>query len=100
MAKTAMISMRIDAQTKSEAEKILDNLGLNMSTAFNMMCRQIVLQRGVPFAVKAPGYSNGAIDISSLSKKELESFIDAGWSHDNGAGAKPFNDQLRSIYGL
>lgn len=48
------VNVKVDPITKEEATIILKELGLNMSTAVNMYLRQIVLNRGIPFEVKAP----------------------------------------------
>lgn len=99
--KTAMVSMRIDAETKNKAERVLSDLGINMSTAFNMMCRQVILQNGIPFSVKMPTKLNGAIDISNMSKAELSKFLNGGWGMaDDSASAKTVNNELKDKYGL
>ena len=36
---------------KGEAEKLFDELGLNMSTAFNVFIRQSIRQGGIPFEI-------------------------------------------------
>jgi addiction module RelB/DinJ family antitoxin len=46
------ISIRIDDSVKEQTDAILSELGLNMSTAFNMFARQIVRQGGIPFPVQ------------------------------------------------
>ena len=48
----AQISIRIDDTIKEQTAMILSELGLNMSTAFNMFARQIVRQGGIPFPVQ------------------------------------------------
>lgn len=96
-----MVSMRIDAETKSEAERVLSELGINMSNAFSMMCRQIVLQNGIPFDVKMPAKLNGTTDISNMSPVELTKYLNGGWSIvDNNVDAKALNDTLKDKYGL
>ena len=52
--KNAYINTRVDSKTKSEAEAILSDLGINMSTAIDMFLTQIVLKEGIPFEVKKP----------------------------------------------
>jgi len=43
------IQIRVDKKTKTSAKKILDRLGLDMSTAIKLYLKQITLQKGVPF---------------------------------------------------
>lgn len=52
--KTATARARIRPEIKKEAEKILHNLGLSISTAFDLYYRQIILNHGLPFDVRIP----------------------------------------------
>lgn len=54
MAKTSAISARIDIELKSEAEEVFQRLGLTSSQAIMLFYRQVVLQKGLPFAVRLP----------------------------------------------
>ena len=56
MSKTANVNIRMDAELKREAEILFNELGLNMTTAFNMFIRQSLYRRGIPFevALKTP----------------------------------------------
>ena len=42
---------RIDAGIKSEAEKLFEDLGMSISTAFNIFLRQAVRVQAIPFAI-------------------------------------------------
>ena len=54
MAKTAVITTRIDPELKQEVENILAGLGLTTSQALLIYFKQIALQKGIPFIVKIP----------------------------------------------
>tara|TARA_Y100000031_G_C7913194_1_gene244804 strand:- start:101 stop:388 length:288 start_codon:yes stop_codon:yes gene_type:complete len=43
------IQLRIDDSTKRNASKVLDTLGLDMSTAIKLYLKQITLHKGLPF---------------------------------------------------
>ena len=45
----ARISIRMDENLRKEADAILDELGLNMSSAVNIFVKQLVRQGGLPF---------------------------------------------------
>lgn len=51
---TSPISVQIDSQDKEIANRILKNLGLNMSTFVNMAIKQLINEDGIPFQVKNP----------------------------------------------
>lgn len=47
----ATIQVRIDPKTKKEAQKILDKVGLDMSSAIKVYFNQIVISQGIPFPI-------------------------------------------------
>ena len=54
----ASVSMRMDDALKQQTETVLEQLGLNMTTAFIMFAKAVVRENGIPFALKAdPFYS-------------------------------------------
>lgn len=46
------IQIRIDAETKKETKKILDSLGIDMSSAIKLFFRQIINARNLPFELR------------------------------------------------
>ena len=53
MASSA-INVNVDSEIKKQATAILNDLGLNMSTAINMFLTQVVKTDGIPFRIKNP----------------------------------------------
>ena len=49
MAETTNLNIRIDKELKSQAEAFFSELGLNMSSAFNIFVRQSLRQGKIPF---------------------------------------------------
>lgn len=45
------ISIRMDADLKSAAEALFEELGMNLSTAFNIFVRQALREGGIPFKI-------------------------------------------------
>ena len=54
MEKTATLNLRVNPALKEEAENILRQLGIPMSTAIDMFLNQITLVGGIPFPVTIP----------------------------------------------
>jgi DNA-damage-inducible protein J len=54
MAKTEAIKARVEPRLKAEAERILDELGLDASDAIRVFYKQVVLRKGLPFDVAMP----------------------------------------------
>lgn len=52
--KNANINVRIQENIKNQAENILEAIGVSRANAIEMFYRQIILNRGIPFAVKIP----------------------------------------------
>lgn len=50
--KSTNISIRMDLDLKRDAETLFANLGMNLSTAFNVFLRQSLRVQGLPFPVK------------------------------------------------
>lgn len=51
MANTTNISIRMDNDLKAAAEKLYSELGMNISTAFNIFVRQSLREGGIPFLI-------------------------------------------------
>jgi DNA-damage-inducible protein J len=58
MPKTAYVNVRVDGDVKIKAEGILNELGINTSTAIDMFLKQIILKDGIPFDVIIPKFTN------------------------------------------
>ena len=48
---TVNMSIRMDTELKKQAETMLSDMGLNMTTAMNMFLRQVVRQGRIPFEI-------------------------------------------------
>ena len=53
VGETTNINIRMDKTLKEQAEKLLSEFGMNMTTAFNIFLRQTVRDRAIPFQIKA-----------------------------------------------
>lgn len=62
MAKTAVITTRIEPTLKQEVEIVLGELGMTTSQAVLLYLKQIALQKGLPFPVKIPDSRESFID--------------------------------------
>lgn len=48
---TTNLNIRTDKDVKDSAERLFDQLGLNMTTAVNMFLRQAIRENRIPFEV-------------------------------------------------
>lgn len=49
---TTNISIRMDSELKAQADSLFGELGMNLSTAFNVFVRQALREGGFPFEIK------------------------------------------------
>ena len=49
---SANVCIRIDTELKAQAEALFSELGMNLTTAFNIFLHQAVRENGIPFAIK------------------------------------------------
>jgi DNA-damage-inducible protein J len=74
MAKSSAITIRIDPEIKFQADNVLKYLGMTTSEAVTIFLRQVILNNGIPFPVKAPAYNDETLD----ALREAESIAKNG----------------------
>lgn len=57
MAETINVTIRLDKDVKESAERMFNDFGMNLSTAFNIFVRQALRQGRIPFEIYDPFYS-------------------------------------------
>jgi DNA-damage-inducible protein J len=74
MAETTNLNIRIDKDLKERAEVFFADLGMNMTTAFNIFVRQSLKQGKIPFEILGnadPFYSAANMRVLEQSAHEL-----------------------------
>jgi len=64
MTESTNLNIRIDKELKEQAERFFSELGLNMSSAFNIFVRQSLRQGKIPFEISLatdPFYSRNEL---------------------------------------
>lgn len=54
----ATITVRVDDSIKQQAEKLFDDLGLNMTSAINIFIKKALSVNGIPFDLRRGTYSS------------------------------------------
>ena len=100
MEKSATLNLRVNPTLKEQAEDILRQLGIPMSTAIDMFLNQITLVGGIPFSVtlpKAPAAVNAdmmtADEIHAKLKRGLDD-VEAGRVQDARQAFEAFRGAL------
>ena len=72
MAQT-LVNFRIDETTKKQMEQICNELGITMSTAFNIFAKKMIREKRIPFDVSIdPFYSESNMKAIDESIKQLK----------------------------
>ena len=71
----AQVNIRLDDSLKEKAEALFEELGLNITTAFNIFVRQAVRQGGIPFEITTntdPFYSASNMKVLRQSIRDAD----------------------------
>lgn len=49
--KSVNVTIRVDEELKKQADSLFNDLGMNLSTAFNIFLKQSVREQGMPFVI-------------------------------------------------
>lgn len=72
MAQT-LVNVRMDEDVKKSMEETCKELGITMSTAFNIFARKMIREKRIPFEVSIdPFYSESNIKAIEESVKQLK----------------------------
>ena len=71
----AQVNIRLDDNLKEKADILFAELGLSITTAFNIFVRQAVRQGGIPFGITVntdPFYSDSNMKVLRQSIKDAD----------------------------
>ena len=77
IARTANINVRVEPSAKSGAEEVLNNIGISMSDAINVFCKQIVYRQALPFELSLPTAPQH-LDATNWSKEKVREEVEKG----------------------
>ena len=75
--KTTDVRSRIEPELKDSAAEVLGRMGLNISQAFRLFLRQVVVHQSLPFEVKAPN------EVTLAAMQEARSIKNAKFGSAN-----------------
>jgi DNA-damage-inducible protein J len=76
--KTATIRARLEPGLKKQAERVLGRVGLTTTEAITLFYRQVVLHRGLPFAVRVPNQTTRQTMSRTNRGEDLHRYASAG----------------------
>ena len=69
---TTNLNIRTDKEIKDQAEKIFNELGLNMTTAVNIFLRTAIREHGIPFELKLEVPNNTTVSAIEEGRKMMK----------------------------
>ncbi len=78
------LTIRIDSSLKDEAETLFKDLGMSMSTAFNIFLRQAVRMQAIPFSISR-GVTNQATLSAMREAERIAENPDVPGFHDRAS---------------
>ena len=87
--KDATVSARVEYGVKTEAENILQKLGIPVSVVINSLYRQIIYKKGIPFSLTLPIEPK---TMDSLTVDELNAKLQSSYEQSLRREGRPFDD--------
>ena len=86
--KDATVSARVEYDVKTEAEDILQKLGVPVSVVINSLYRQIIYRRGVPFSLIVPAEPK---TLDNMTQAELDAKLQHSYDQSLKGEGRPFD---------
>lgn len=94
--KDATVSARVENGVKTEAEEILQKLGIPVSVVINSLYRQIIYRHGVPFSLTIPPVP---ATLDTMSDEELNAKLQHSYEQSLKGQGKPYDEVFDEIEG-
>ena len=78
MEKTTTLNLRVNPVVKKQAEAVLSQLGMPMSTAIDIYLNQISMTGGIPFPVTLPK-APATVNADLMSNEEIHAKLQRGY---------------------
>ena len=101
MANSSAVYVRMDPTLKEAAEEILAQLGITSSGAVQMLYKQIILHRGLPFSLTLP--DDRPVAVGGMSRAQIDAELSKGMeSLHNGrrCSADEVDKELAQEFGI
>lgn len=72
-----VVNIRVDEEVKEQAEIILEDLGLNLSSGINLFLKALVRHKGIPFSLVSD-----IKDVKVISERKTEEISDSSFEEE------------------
>ena len=73
--KTANVLARVEPDVKQQAEAIMQELGIPVSVVINMLYKQIILKKGIPFSLSL---QSSPVTLDKMDTKTFNTIMENG----------------------
>lgn len=92
--KSANVLARVEPEVKEQAEEILSKLGVPASVVINMLYKQIILTKSIPFSLSLP---KELAALDSMTTEEFNSIMETGLSQAKSDQSRPVADVFADL---
>ena len=87
--KDSTVSARIENSIKTEAEEILQKLGIPVSVLIDSLYRQVIFTRGIPFSLTIPTEPK---TLDSMTSDELNTKLQHSYEQSLAGEGRPYTE--------
>ena len=93
--KTANVLARVEPDVKVQAEAIMEKLGIPASTVINMLYKQIIMTRSIPFSLSIP---DAPVARDEMDAAVFDTMMGEGLAQAQAGQGLPLNDAFSLLY--
>ena len=93
-AKTANVLARVEPEVKEQAERIMNMLGIPASTVINMLYKQIIMTRSIPFSLTVPSAPAARDEMDAAA---FNAMMEQGFSQAKAGQGVSLEDAISAL---
>ena len=94
--KTANVLARVEPDVKEQAEAIMAKLGVPASTVINMLYKQIILTRSIPFSLSLP---HMPVARDEMDTTTFDAMMSEGLAQARAGQGVPVDEAFNLVHG-
>ncbi|MBE6815540.1 MAG: type II toxin-antitoxin system RelB/DinJ family antitoxin [Ruminococcaceae bacterium] len=94
-AKTANVLARVEPEVKEQAEEIMSQLGIPVSVVINMLYKQIIMKKAIPFSLSV---SSIPITLDEMDATTFNSVMENGLKQAKNGNSKDMDDVFSALH--
>ena len=92
--KTANVLARVEPEVKKEAEKVMEKLGIPASVVINMLYKQIIMTKSIPFSLSIPAEPTFRDEMTDA---EFNDMMQKGLAEAKADQSRPLEDVFEDL---